>query len=501
MNNTHLRLASIDGAIHKWGGSQPRKWQEECLPICLASIKSKEKGLVHATMGAGKTKLLVEICASGRGRVLIIVPSIRLVDQTFKVVDERLPGQCGTFYTYSKDTWQRIIICCSNSIPALLNDPTWPGPPDLLIIDEAHKSECSIIRDSFDRLSPKKLIGFSATPYRSKEDERLQLFEREIFSYGVAEALRDGVIVPFRQIPWTGPDGANLDDCCVTMAQDAVRHGPGLVNALNIDDAEMFATRLNTAGIRATAVHSRLSRAAQATAMENLRTGRLQIVVHVSLLTEGVDFPWLRWLLMRRPVSARVRFAQEIGRVLRAAPGKTEALLYDPHDLLGQLALSYEAVIGLAMEEEEDAPFEKELDAVLAKGESDEDGMREPSDPKLPKRLESWRRYLRALYLAAMGEGLIECRVKSTRWRPNPISEKQKTAIEKKLGGLSRDTRIPLPHRQALAKIGEQAGFLTKGDASDFLSLLFLFSDTRRSKEPIWARLTGCGTAEEGDNK
>jgi hypothetical protein len=74
------------------------------------------------------------------------------------------------------------------------------------------------------------------------------------------------------------------------------------------------------------------------------------------MLQEGVDLPWLRWLCLRRPAASRVRFAQEVGRVLRAAPGKAEAVIFDPHDLFASHALSYEAVLSGMAEESTATP-------------------------------------------------------------------------------------------------------------------------------------------------
>jgi len=418
------------------------------------------------------------------------------VEQLAETISERCGhDSVGRYYTYAKEADRRLVVCCLPSVPDLIADPNWPGPPALWIADECHR-ESDAIRACAPAIAAPRAIGFTATPYRSSEAERLQLWDREIYAYGVAEALRDGVIVPFRQIPWTGAE-TELDDACVTMMQGAVKHGPGLANARSINDAEAFAARLNASGFVAKAVHSRHSRAEQAATLAALRTGRIQVVVHVALLTEGVDYPWLRWLLMRRPVASRVRFAQEVGRVLRSAPGKTEALLYDPHDLLGKLALSYEAVLGLATEEEA-VPFADELAAIQKAEDKDEDddsegGNRAPLKALQPKQVEAWRKYLRALYLSAMGAGLVECRVKSTRWRPAEISERQKDMIAKNIGGLKRDTRIPLNHRKALVEIGDHAAYLTKGDASDLLALLFLFCDTRKdaSRAKLWSRLVG----------
>jgi len=42
-----------------------------------------------------------------------------------------------------------------------------------------------------------------------------------------------------------------------------------------------------------------------------------------------------------------------------------------------------------------------------------------------------------------------------------------------------------------MKEIGLNAGHLTKGDASDLLSLLFLLADARRSHESVWGKVIG----------
>jgi hypothetical protein len=73
--------------------------------------------------------------------------------------------------------------------------------------------------------------------------------------------------------------------------------------------------------------------------MAALRSGDLDAVVHCHMLSEGVDMPFLRRLVLRHARGSRVEFAQEIGRVLRACEGKAHADVFDPwqvtltHDL------------------------------------------------------------------------------------------------------------------------------------------------------------------------
>lgn len=461
-----------------WAGKTPRRWQAEALPLCLQALRRRERGIVQATMGSGKSRLAGAICASGRGRVLVTAPSIRLVEQLGATLDEHCPGEVGQYYTHAKQAEKRITVACIDSVPTLIADPAWPGPPALWVCDECHGSQAMTLLDAYDRMAPGKSIGFTATPFRASEKEELSLWDREIYSYGVADGIRDGVIVPFRAIQWDGRDDTPLDDACLGMIREHAR-GPGLVNATSIRDAEGFAAFLSADGIPSGVIHSRRSPAENDATLARLQSGELAAAVHVNMLAEGVDLPWLRWLCLRRVVGSRVRFCQEVGRVLRAAPGKAEAVLLDPHDLLGVLALSYEAVLAGMVELPEPAePFAAELREALDQPKD--------VDEILPKTLAAWHRYLRRLYLAGVGTGAIECRVKSTRWRPYAATAKQLPMVDRLLGGLSRDTTIPLPHRKALKVIGEHARELTRGDVSDLISLQLAFRDARKRKELLW---------------
>jgi hypothetical protein len=86
------------------------------------------------------------------------------------------------------------------------------------------------------------------------------------------------------------------------------------VSAINIEDAESFAARLAKAGIPAEPIHQKLNRGERELRIRRLRSGRIRCLVHVQLLCEGIDLPWLEWLALRRPVGSPVRLVQEVGR-------------------------------------------------------------------------------------------------------------------------------------------------------------------------------------------
>lgn len=340
-----------------WRGAKrkPRAWQKEALPHILEAIGEQRRSLVSAVTGAGKSALLAEVCAqvlpSATGRVVVSTSTVQLVHQLSSTIQARLGVEVGQRYAEAR-TDGRVIVTSNASMLALLEEMQERGHQvELWLVDEAHGSQCSTMLEVGDWLEEVPRVGFTATPYRARNGERLELFEHLAYRYRLDRALAEGVVVPPQVELWRG-QVTDLDDACMSMIRGSLKLGPGVVNAISIDDAEQFAWVLREAGIPSEAVHSQLEPGELGEAIEALRMGQLRCLVHVSLLSEGVDLPWLRWLCLRRQVGSRVRFAQEIGRGLRSFPGKKHLLVLDPLGITGQLSLSYEAMLGAGQEEE-----------------------------------------------------------------------------------------------------------------------------------------------------
>lgn len=462
-----------------WPTTTPRRWQAEALPLALASIKAKRRGVVSAVMGSGKSVLIAEVCASGKGRVVVTVPSIALVEQLHGTIAARCGAEVGRYYTHAKEADKRVTICCLPSLPQMVADPAFT-PPALWIADEAHKTEAPTVLASHSALQPVASLGFSATPFLADEDAALSLWQEIVYSYTAADAMADGVVVPVELLHWTGGEVA-LDVAAVAKIREVLHHGPGLANAVDIADAESFALVLQSHAIKALAIHSRLNRAEQAARIQALRDGEIAALVHVSLLTEGVDLPWLRWMAMRRPVGSRVRFCQEVGRLLRSSPGKDRAYLIDLHDLFGSFGLTYEAALGEGMAKAAKAKLPP--DEQAAADVVDSDFGREPIAA-----VKAWRRYLRTLVSAFAAAGIVEPKISGKAWRSCEPSDKQQGAVRWAMAGHKSDTNLPLAHRKALAVVAEHAAELNRGDVSDLLTIGFALRD-RRKERLAWPKL------------
>lgn len=59
------------------------------------------------------------------------------------------------------------------------------------------------------------------------------------------------------------------------------------------------------------------------------KSGAYDIVCHCSVLTEGVDWPELRHIILARPYGSLANYIQSVGRAIRGAPGKTHCVVQD----------------------------------------------------------------------------------------------------------------------------------------------------------------------------
>lgn len=476
-----------------WEGAEwpPRRWQAEALPRIVDGLRRRQAGLVCAVMGAGKSILQAELVRMAtrnlKGRVIVVcVPTQRLVRQLSATFANRLGEERVGQYYGRKKQLRDVIVTCNPSLPKLQAQLSGEAREvALCVVDEAHRSEAASVRDVIPKLNPSCLVGFTATPFRSVPRETVSLFNTVFYRYTIEDAVKDRVLVPPRVEAWKGGQGVAIDAACLAMMQEHAV-GPGIISATSIDDAEAYASWLTAKGWAAEAVHSKLSTTEQDERLERLRLGELRAVVHVSLLAEGVDLPWLRWLCLRRNVQASVRFLQEVGRVLRVQREpdevlgpKTEGVLLDPHLLLGRFGWTTPEAIGKALEE-------------AAKAEAEERNASQ--DPRQPKVEEAVALDVLLRCLGQMREGLeragmVESNAhQSGGWKLAPVSVRQVEAV-KRASKLTR--HVPQRWRPPLRALTKVPWAMTRGQASDLLDVLYAGSRWARDKaartnEPSW---------------
>ena len=452
-----------------------RKWQAAALPLALDCILKQLSGqsgaqVISACTGSGKSRLIAELVAARIARLLedevlvITTPTQRLVRQLSATVAEHITEPIAQHYADAK--WKgvaRVIVCCNASAASLSRMLSQMGKSvGLWIADECHKTETAQIHRFHEDTPAGAAIGFTATPFRSNKSERLQLWNDELYRYTPTMALADGCLVPWRAVTWTGDAKTDISDACIDMMKGCKRAGPGMVNAVNISDAKKFAEDMTAEGIRAAAIHCKMTGTEQDALLDRLQAGGLDALVYVDMLSEGVDFPWLAWGCLRRRVRADVRFIQELGRFLRTNAGKTEAIILDPHGLLEDKAVTLDAALG--WDEDTKKP------TTVTDGDLDDEHKSQGERPEVFARVaDALAAYARNLLLVAIADGIVQNDKQNDKGNRKSPSTKPQHQL---LGRLVRhDFWLESTHRDPIKEMLKREIVPSLGAASDLITL------------------------------
>ncbi len=283
-----------------------------------------------------------------------------------------------------------VLIISKDSLGRRLEriDRWLEGEKELyFVIDEAHHSTAKTYRKIIDYLKSKnlnlKLIGLTATPFRTAESEQ-ELLAR-IFTDGIKggrvihgdvgisyqislkELINRRILSkPIFESCYTKEEyGANLgaetlkkiysfdlpEDIKDEMAKNSDRnalivntykkkqekYGQTIVFALNKPHAVQLKEQFRNADISADYIISgNQDMITGATDSEEInrkideyKEGKLQVLINVNILTEGFDTPKTKTVFLTRPTVSSVLMTQMVGRALRgkAAGGTSEAYI------------------------------------------------------------------------------------------------------------------------------------------------------------------------------
>lgn len=234
-----------------------------------------------------------------------------------------------------------------------------------LVVDEAHHSTAKTYRKVIDyvrsRVPNVKLIGLTATPFRTAETEQgllAKIYADDIaYQIGLKELISRQILSkPVFEAYYTGEEyGSSLgldawesierldtlpDDVAGQIAESTARnklivdtyrshpkkYGQTIVFAVNVVHAIHLSTLFNKAGFNADFIVSdvkdpitgvTLSRKDNEEKIERYRKGELKVLINVNILTEGVDLPKTQSVFLARPTVSTILMTQMVGRALR----------------------------------------------------------------------------------------------------------------------------------------------------------------------------------------
>ena len=227
---------------------------------------------------------------------------------------------------------------------------------EIVVIDEFHHAEARTYRRIIDHLTPRELLGLTATPERADGMDVRTFFDgRTAVELRLWEALGADLLCPFhyfavsdgtdlRSVTWSRgrydeTELSNLftaNDARVLTVLRELRDkvaDVGVIRALgfcvSVAHAEYMARKFVEAGIPARALSGGTPAAERTATLDDLRARRINAVFAVDVLNEGLDMPDVDTVLMLRPTESATVFLQQLGRGLRRTPTKAVLTVLD----------------------------------------------------------------------------------------------------------------------------------------------------------------------------
>ncbi len=177
-----------------------RGWQAEA----LAAWSRTGRGVVEAVTGTGKTRLAIaasRIVLDRGGRVVVLVPTLELLDQWRVEVRRLLPevtvGRLGGGGQDDLFSHQVLLATPHSAADVPLDLP--PGAPGLAIADEAHRYGSPTWADALPEACSLRL-ALTAT-YERGDDGVAEVLEpyfgAVVFRYRYDRAVAEGTVAPF----------------------------------------------------------------------------------------------------------------------------------------------------------------------------------------------------------------------------------------------------------------------------------------------------------------
>lgn len=345
---------------------RPYPYQQEMLDAIRVErvLHDRHRNLVVAATGTGKTVVAAldyRNLADEAGRrpsLLFVAHRQEILMQSMRTYREVLgDGDFGELYVGGRrpERWKHVFA----SVQSLTSWGVANIPADsfeVVVVDEFHHAQAQTYRRILDHLTPRELLGLTATPERGDGVDVRSFFDgRTAAELRLWDALGADLLCPFhyfaiadgtdlRSINWSRGkyDETQLDgvftgnDARARIILKAVEDkivDAGQMRALgfcvSVAHAEYMTRVFIGAGISARAVTGNTPAEERATALRELRDADVNVLFTVDVFNEGLDIPDVDTVLFLRPTESSTIFMQQLGRGLRRTRNKAVLTVLD----------------------------------------------------------------------------------------------------------------------------------------------------------------------------
>ncbi|MHB8131302.1 MAG: DEAD/DEAH box helicase, partial [Mobilitalea sp.] len=347
-------------------------------------VKEKDThAIIVLPTGVGKTGVIgilpYGIC---KGRMLIITPQITIKETVIDSLDpEKINNfwlkrgvfksvrDLPTLIEYSPElpfavlTAANIIVLNIQKLQKRLESSPLNNLPsnffDMIIIDEAHHSTANTWVETTNHFDA-KVVKLTGTPIRT---DKVELAGELVYKYKLSQAMLNNYVKSLRNLnyipdelyftidqdnsrkytynelleldlkdeDWIRRSVAYSPECSqhvVDLSLKLLEERRSLSSiphkiiavACTIVHANQIKTLYDSKGYRAEVIYSTLESSVKTRIKKDIENHRIDVIVHVNMLGEGYDHPYLSIGAIFRPFRNTLPYEQFVGRILRSIP-------------------------------------------------------------------------------------------------------------------------------------------------------------------------------------
>ena len=334
-----------------------RPYQIDAVDRIMAALAAGERPIIVAPTGSGKTIVLAELikrCVAAHKRVLVLAHRREIINQTKQKLQAH-GVRCSVIMASAENELRlyepvQVAAIATLWVRAIRSNRIQLPLADLVIVDEAHHAVARTYRKVVEAYPGAMVLGATATPVRGNNRGLGGIFTSLIVAPQIPELIEQGYLVKTRVYAPLDPDlrgvatrngdyvESQLADRMdrAKLVGDIVTHWHKygerrrtVAFACSVAHSVHIKDEFVKSGVRAEHIDGSTPKPERDAVLSRLASGETELVSNCMVLTEGWDMPEVGCCILARPTKRMGLFRQMIGRVLRPANGKPDAIVLD----------------------------------------------------------------------------------------------------------------------------------------------------------------------------
>ena len=338
-----------------------REYQTNAMTQAL----TKQFGILVAPCGSGKTVVGLNIIVERKQPTLIIVHTKELLNQWIEQIKDYLGIEDVGVIGDRKEEIRPVTVGMVQTL-GKRNLPEISKHFGQIIIDECHHTPATTFTQVVSAFDCFYQLGLSATPYRRDRLNKLLYYvvgnvsatisDQDLQDHGTC--IKPKIIARGTLFAYDYKEDADYQPMISRLVEDPNRNqliiediikeakgknNYSLVLTDRKEHCRTLARLLMEQGVNCAILTGDLPKKQREQVIKDLEGGSLRVVFATGQIAgEGLDIPKLNRLFVTTPIRWKGKIKQYVGRVLRTAPGKRNARIYDYVDTkVGVLMSAY----------------------------------------------------------------------------------------------------------------------------------------------------------------